>query len=147
MRRTLKSNFKDNVERISQFSLKRLESGGTREVRLQRNLNKEFECTTIKACDRSEACYQFLSDCDTNEIVRTECHMERLLNVLQHHTKGVHNVYEVLLSKVDPCPSPERADTSTNGEPPVEVDIAQTMGDVWSRVSETDLFCAFCTAP
>jgi hypothetical protein len=137
----------DNVERISQFSLKRLESGGTREVRLQRNLNKEFECTTIKACDRSEACYQFLSDCDTNEIVITECHMERPLNVLQHHTKGVHNVYEVLLSKVDPCPSPERADTSTNGEPPVEVDIAQTMGDVWSRVSETDLFCAFCTAP
>ncbi len=44
-----------------------------------------------------------------------------------------------MLSKGDPCPSPERADTSTNGEPQVEVDIAQTMCDVWSRVSEVEL--------
>ncbi len=102
-------------------------------------MNKEFECTTIRACDGSEGCCQFLSGFDTNAIVRKECHMKRPLNVLQHHTKGVHNVNEVLLSKGDPCPSPERADTSTNGEPKVEIDIAQTMCDVWSRVSEVDL--------
>ena len=71
----------DNVERVLQFSFKRLESGGTREVRLQLNLNKELECTTIKACDRNEVCYQFLCDCDTNEIVRAECHMERPLTI------------------------------------------------------------------
>ncbi len=58
-------------------------------MRLQRNLNTEFECTTIKACDRSKACYQFLSDCDTNEIVRTECHMERPLNVFLHQKERI----------------------------------------------------------
>jgi hypothetical protein len=93
----------------------------------------------LHAFVKREGCCQLLSGGDMNELVRTKCHMERALNVLKHHKKGVHTVYEVLLPKSDPCPSPEIASTSTLGEAKVEVDIAQTMCDVWSRVSEVGL--------
>ena len=77
-----------------------------------------------------------LSGVDMNEIVRTKCHLERGENVLRHHTKGVETVYEVVLSKADPCPSLDFAQTA--GKYKIEVDIAQTMCDLWSRVTEVE---------
>ena len=73
---------------------------------------------------------------DMKEIVRTQCHLESGENVIKHHTKGVDTVYEVVLSKADPCPSPECAQTA--GKCEIEVDIAQTMCDVWCRVTEVE---------
>jgi hypothetical protein len=46
-------------------------------------------------------------------------------------------VYEVVLSKADPCPSPDFAQTA--GKCKIEVDIAQTMCDVRSRVTEVEV--------
>ena len=77
-----------------------------------------------------------LSGVDMNEIVRTKCHLERGENVFRHHTKGVETVYEVVLNNADPCPSPDFVQTA--GKCTIEVDIAQTMCDVWARVTEVE---------
>jgi hypothetical protein len=126
----------DNLKRVSQFNLERLESGGTREVKLKEQASTGLECTVISECDGRGGCCQVLSGVDMNEIVRTKCHLERGQNVLKHYTKGVDTVYEVVLSKADPCPSPDVAQSAGNCK--VEVDIAQTMCDVWSRVTEVE---------
>ena len=115
----------ENVKRVSQFNLERLESGGIREVKLKEQAPKGLVCTVISECDGRGGCCQVLSGVDMNEIVRTKCHLERGENVLRHHTKGVETVYEVVLNNADPCPSPDFAQTAGNCK--IEVDIAQTM--------------------
>jgi hypothetical protein len=109
--------------RVSQFNLERLESGGTREVKLKEQASKGLECTVISECDGRGGCCQVLSGVDMKEIVRTKCHLERRENVLKHHTKGVDIVYDL---------------AQTAGNCKTEVDIAQTMCDVWSRVTEVE---------
>ncbi len=90
----------------------------------------------ISECDGRGRCCQVLSGVDMNDIVRTKCDLEKGENVLKHHTKGVDTVYEVVLSNADPCPSPDFAQTAGNCK--IEVDIAQTTCDVWSRVTEVE---------
>ncbi len=45
-------------------------------------------------------------------------------------------MYEVFLSKSDPCPSPEKIKNVVKAE--VVVDRAKTMCDMWAREAEVD---------
>ena len=66
-------------ERVSQFMLERLQSGGIMKLSFGPESAKGFKS-----------------------------HLERALNVLKLDTNGVETVYEVLLQTSDPCPSPEK---------------------------------------
>ena len=51
-------NRQENVNRVSQFHLEWLESGGTREVKLKEQASTGLECTVISECDGRVGCYQ-----------------------------------------------------------------------------------------
>ena len=97
------------VARVSQFKMHRIESGGTIELCIGHVQASICHRTNREAC-RSEGCRSFerlyLADGGYEEVLR-ECLCGQLSpNVFLHHTTGTLDMYRVYLSKCEPCPSP-----------------------------------------
>ena len=57
-------------------------------------------------------------------------------NVVQVKMNADHSLYRVILSKVDPCPSPSEGDIGEAIR--VEVDVGKTMCDIWEGIYKMD---------
>jgi hypothetical protein len=115
------------VARVSQFQMPRIESGGTIEVCLAGG--ELFLGTFINSehCDRTGCCKLerlYLAEVGYGEVL-TECLCRRIFpNVFLDQSTGQHGMCRIYLSKCDPCPTPE---SSKIAGPDIFVDPALTM--------------------
>ena len=120
-----------SLRRVSQFTLEKIESGGTIQVWMKTEepispANRQANACQGIGCCRIERLY--LEDGGYEEI-RTECKSVQMLpNVICLKTTGRHGMYSVTLPKCEPCPSPIRLERVRDE---VIVDPAQTECDIW----------------
>ena len=127
-----------SLRRVSQFTLEKIESGGTIQVWMTTEepispANRQANACQGIGCCRIERLY--LEDGGYEEI-QTECKSVRLLpNVICLKTTGRRGMYSVRMPKCEPCPSPIRL---KRGSEEVIVDPAQTVCDIWRRWTDMD---------
>ena len=116
------------MKRVSEFEMEKLESGGTVRVIMQKEPSTVDEARTRTACQRLGCCHiELLYDsCGGYEEYQLECRfsVRYLRNVVLEKTSRALSMYSVHLSKCDPCPSPLR---SQNTGLQLVSDPAQTM--------------------
>ena len=126
-------NRQQYVERVSQFKMEKIESGGTIQLSMAIGNSSvgvgggmDSQLCQRKGCCRLERLYL----CDGGyEEVQTECYALLLRpNVVMQKTSEAQGLYNVLLSNCGPCPSPERFDRMW---PKIVADPALTMCDLW----------------
>ena len=126
-------NRQQYVERVSQFKMEKIESGGTIQLSMAIGNSSvgvgggmDSQLCQRKGCCRLERLYL----CDGGyEEVQTECYAVLLRpNVVMQKTSEAQGLYNVLLSNCGPCPSPERLDRMW---PKIVADPALTMCDLW----------------
>ena len=121
------------MKRVSEFGMEKIESGGTVRVIMQKEPSSEDETSCRRACERGGCCkIELMYDSGGGyEEYQTECRsVQHRPNVFLEKTSSALSLYSVHLSKCEPCPSPVRFDNK--GVHHVS-DAALTMCAMWDR--------------
>ena len=121
------------MKRVSEFAMEKIESGGTVRVIMQKEPSSEDETSCRRACERGGCCkIELMYDSGGGyEEYQTECRsVQHRPNVFLEKTSSALSIYSVHLSKCEPCPSPVRFDKK--GVHHVS-DAALTMCAMWER--------------